>query len=239
MIYVSTHAGKLHEHSEDSVIVGTEVISDKSGTYTVPDCGFICVADGVGGISGGAVASRFILEKLASHETDTDLKAYLSAINDELILSAKSTDSPDMASTLTGFFYSDNRTALVHIGNTRAYVRQGKYLKQITSDHTTYNWLKSSGQTDAAEYCNRNEITNCFGGGNPSLFSKIFTEEQPHFAEALLTSDGVHEYVDIDTLEDIMNSEANYEEKCEMIIQKALDADSSDDMTIVIIINDK
>jgi protein phosphatase len=69
-----------------------------------------------------------------------------------------------MATTLTGFYFNDGQYKIVHVGNTRAYVKQGKYLKQITSDHTTYNWLLNSGQIEAAAKCNRSEITNCFGG---------------------------------------------------------------------------
>ena len=238
MVYVSTHAGKRHSKSEDSVLVGEEVMFDTSGAFPIPDCGFVCVADGVGGNRGGAQASSFVLSALAKWKSspDDDLRSVLVGINDDLITSASVDDSAsDMATTLTGICIEHERLRLVHVGNTRAYIKQGKYLKQITSDHTTFNWLMSTGQSDAARHCNKNEITNCFGGRNPTLLSKLYIADCQQFSIALLTSDGVHEYVDLESLEEIISREGLYEDKCEEIIQKAIDAGSEDDLSVVII----
>lgn len=238
MIYVSTHAGKRHSISEDSVLVGETVVSDVSMVFSMPDNGFVCVADGVGGNLGGAQASSFVLGALAKWKAlpKEDLKAFLVKTNNDLIAFASEDNaSSDMATTLTGILVSNEEFRLIHIGNTRAYVKQGKYLKQITSDHTTYNWLMSSGRNEAAECCNKNEITNCFGGKNPALLSKLYISECQPFSLAVLTSDGVHEYVDLDTLEEIIAEEGSFVDKCEAIISKALDAGSEDDLSVVII----
>jgi serine/threonine protein phosphatase PrpC len=141
----------------------------------------------------------------------------------------------DMATTLTGILVANDGYRIVHIGNTRAYIKQGKYLKQITSDHTTFNWLMSSGQIEAAEHCNKSEITNCFGGKNPALLSKLYIADCQQFSLALLTSDGVHDYVDLDTLEEILAGEGSYDDKCEEIISRAKHAGSEDDLSVVII----
>ena len=207
MIYVSTHAGKRHTISEDSVLVGTEVVSDVSGSFPMPDAGFICIADGVGGNCGGAQASGFVLRALAKWKDnpDVELKSFLIKTNDDLISCALDEGiASDMATTLTGILVANDGYRIVHIGNTRAYIKQGKYLKQITSDHTTFNWLMSSGQIEAAEHCNKSEITNCFGGKNPALLSNLYIADCQQFSLALLTSDGVHDYVDLDTLEEIL-----------------------------------
>ena len=238
MIYVSTHAGKRHSISEDAVLVGSDILTETSEVLPMPECGFICVADGVGGNRGGDKASQYILGKLSKHQdtSDVDLEGLLKEINESLIAAAAiDGTAPDMASTLTGFFVKDGQCKLVHIGNTRAYIKQGKYLKHITSDHTTYNWLLSSGQVEAAQNCNRSEITNCFGGNNPALLSKLLVSGCQQFALALLTSDGVHEYVDLDSLEEIISGEGTLNEKCEEIAQRAIDAGSEDDISIVII----
>lgn len=238
MIYVSTHAGKRHSISEDAVLVGSEVLTEASETLPMPECGFICVADGVGGNRGGDQASQYVLGELSKHQetTDVDLAGLLKEINEGLIAAA-ATDgtATDMATTLTGFYVKDSQFRLVHIGNTRAYIKQGKYLKQITSDHTTYNWLLSSGQVEAAQNCNKSEITNCFGGKNPALLSKLLISDCQQFALALLTSDGVHEYVDLDSLEEIITGEGSLSDKCEEIIQRAIAAGSEDDISVVII----
>lgn len=238
MIYVSTHAGKRHSISEDAVLVGSEVLTETSEELPMPESGFVCIADGVGGNRGGDQASQFVLKEMSERtvETDEDLKERLRQINDSLISAAVADGvAPNMATTLTGFCIMAGQYKLVHVGNTRAYVKQGKYLKQITSDHTTYNWLLSSGQTEAAAKCNRSEITNCFGGNNPALLAKLFISDCQQFSLALLTSDGVHEYVDLDSLEAIISGAGSLDDKCEEIVQRAIEAGSEDDISVVII----
>lgn len=235
MIYVATRAGKRHAVSEDAVLVGTEVIVDVAATLTVPEEGFVCVADGVGGHRGGAEASRFVLEALAALENvrPDALRPLLTGVNERLIASAA--EMPDMATTLTGFYACKGAFRLIHVGNTRAYVRQGRYLKQVTADHTTCQWLRSQGMYEAAEACSRSEITNCFDGGAAALLSRLTVSEIPTFSLALLTSDGVHEHIDLDTLETVLAGDDDYADKCEEIIRRAIDAGSEDDLTVVII----
>ena len=235
MVYVSTHAGKRHSISEDAVLVGSEVLHETDAVLSVPDNGFVCIADGVGGIRGGEMASRFVLVALVEGTNDDlNLKDVLSKINEALIAAARVSSAPKMATTLTGFQFG-NRNRVVHVGNTRAYVKQGKYLKQITPDHTTFNFLMSSGQIDAAQKCNKNEITNCFGGGDSALLSKLYTADCQPFSLALLTSDGVHEYVSLDEIEEILSGEGTLSDKCKALIQAAIDGGSEDDLSVVII----
>lgn len=87
------------------------------------------------------------------------------------------------------------------IGNTRAYVLQGRYLKQLTVDHTVYNKLLKMGRIDEASQCNKNEIPNCLGGKDASLASALSVTPLQTFSLLLLTSDGVHDFVSIDELE--------------------------------------
>ena len=238
MIYVATRAGSRHEISEDTVLVGQEVINEPSGIYEMPEVGFVCVADGVGGHRGGAVASQYVAMALREADCSPEnLREALTAVNEKLIdLAKKTPEAPNMATTLTGVWRNGTIYRLIHIGNTRAFVRQGRYLKQITSDHTTYNWLKSSGQLEAAENCNRNEITNCFGGTDSNLLSKLVVSELAPFSLLIMTSDGIHNYVELDTLEDILNGEGDYLTKCETMIEAAVNNGSKDDMTVVIAI---
>ena len=242
MVYVSTHAGKRHSLSEDSVLVGSVVLTETTEALPMPQKGFVCVADGVGGNCGGDKASQFVLKELSRIKVETGerLKEFLYRINGSLIVTAvKAGAAPDMATTLTGFCIINGQYKLVHVGNTRAYIKQGKYLKQITSDHTTYNWLLSSGQVETAERCNKSEITNCFGGNNSALLAKLSVSDCQQFSLALLTSDGIHEYVDLESLEEIMSKEGSLADKCEEIVQKALSAGSEDDLSVVILCTDE
>ena len=96
----------------------------------------------------------------------------------------------------------------------------------------------STGNAEAAKACNKSEITNCFGGGNSSLISKLSVTKCKGFSSLLLTSDGVHDYVDIDQLESILNDESTGQEKCDQILAVALAAGSEDDMTVILACRD-
>lgn len=239
MIYVATRAGKHHEKSEDTVLVGELILANEEDTLPIPKEGFVCVADGVGGNRGGACASSFVLEHLIEKSTATcidELQDALIEING-LLIQKGLTEAvlSTMATTLTGMLFREDVRFLMHIGNTRAYTKQGRYLKQITQDHTTYNWLQKTGRFEEAEVCNKNEITNCFGGGDKALLSKLYVVEIGDFSQMLLTSDGIHEYVDIDLLEDILNDDSSGEDKCNSILDAAYTAGSEDDMTVILI----
>ena len=58
------------------------------------------------------------------------------------------------------------------------------------------------------------------------------------FSSLLLTTDGVHDYVDIDHLESILNSDASGEEKCDQILTLAQAAGSADDLTVILACKD-
>lgn len=241
MIYIATECGASHSASEDSVLIGNEVLVDTRSTAAFPQLGFICVADGVGGNCGGAKASNYICEALAEAEGlhPDMLQEYLFEENQALIKLSKATpEYSNMATTLSGVYVVDGEIFLLHVGNSRVYAKQGKYLKQLTSDHTTYNWLMSTGSAEAAQKCNKSEITNCFGGGNESLISKLSVTRIQDFPCLLLTSDGVHEYVDIDQLESILNSESTGVEKCNQILALAREAGSTDDKTVILAFRD-
>ena len=241
MIYVATKCGESHSASEDTVLVGTEVFVNTNATVPFPQLGFICVADGVGGNCGGAKASNYICTALAEAEGlhPDMLQRYLYEENEALIqLSKKTSEYSNMATTLSGVYIVDDEMFLLHVGKSRVYAKQGNYLKQLTSDHTTYNWLVNTGNVEAAQVCNKSEITNCFGGGNASLVRKLTITRCNSFSSLLLTSDGVHDHVDLDHLESILNSDSAGEKKCDEIIALAQAAGSKDDMTVILACKD-
>ncbi len=238
MIYVMTQAGHGKDISEDTVLVGSQVYSNVTDTVDIPAEGLICVADGVGGNNAGEEASSFVLNALSDYQwSDEDaMREKLVEINRKLVSNSKEdVRLTNMATTMSGVYIKAGELKIIHVGNTRVYAMQGHYLKQLTSDHTVYNWLKSLGRTEEAEVCNKNEITSCFGGGDEKLIEKLYIQSVNEVKTLLLTSDGIHEYVSIDDLEDIINSDIPNDEKCSAIQEAALLAGSKDDMTVVLI----
>lgn len=240
-IYAMTEKGE-HSENEDRILINDIIVS--AGTFEAECDGKlkICVADGVGGNNAGAVASSFVCENLKNIVPSG--KNDLVDINSQLL--TKSTENANysgMATTLSGICISNEKASSFHIGNTRIYVFQGSYIKQITDDHTSVNWLVKTGKLskkDAETYDRRNEITACFGGGNPALInSLVFEESNEALSNAkriVLTSDGVHEYVSIDELEDVLNNESLEPLiMCNEILNIAKANGSTDDKSLVII----
>lgn len=242
MIDVMTYAGINNEISEDNVLVGTHIYNNTCSTIKVINESFICVADGVGGNNAGQIASSYILKALSSYKwkNNDDLKNKLIKLNHELVLFSNTSNKlSNMATTLSGIYIEDDEIKIVHVGNTRVYVLQGRYLKQLTNDHTTYSWLMNLGRFEEAKVCNKNEIINCFGGGNEKFIENLQITSIGLTNTILMTSDGIHEYVNIDKLEEIMNLNISNNEKLNAIREEAISNGSNDDMTTVIINLDK
>ncbi len=241
-IFVYSKKGNGKNVCEDAAMVADTVISDfyfeiqTEQTYTV------AIADGVGGNAGGDCASRYVLDKLnAISMVDMSaeyLKQFIGGINKELLHYASTISGKEnMATTLTGLIFTLDKGYMFHVGNTRVYGLQGNYLKQLTEDQTIYQWLLNIGQIEAAEKCNKNEITHCLGGGNTQYGSAVCVKEQDMlnaYKRLLLTTDGTHEYVSIDELEDFMSGEVS-EITMQMLADKAKGKGSSDDQTIIVI----
>lgn len=225
-----TRCGKESESSQDRVLVGGRVLCGEefSGEFAQP-CA-VGVADGVGGNAGGDIAAEFVCSRLSAMDRFTPEDAR--GINEELLKYAVTIPGMEsMASTFSGIFPGGK---LLHVGNTRVSAVQGGYLKQLTIDMTTYNYLMSLGRTKEAEQCRRSEITACFGGGRESFYSPVVLEVK-QTGVLLITSDGVHDHVTTDELEELLSGAGDDLEICRRIIGRALENGSEDDMSAVLV----
>jgi len=132
---------------------------------------FLAVADGVGGAAAGDVASRFVLDEMASLiddapaplTTDTAgpwFKQTANAVNDALVRRGESRDELlGMATTLTGIYFGEQATCWINAGDSRLYALRGESLTQVSRDHTL---REMTGDPRIPG----NIITNCFGTQN-------------------------------------------------------------------------
>ena len=241
-----TVPGTSHEECEDAVMIytseGEAVINHECClTREVAIPVLIAVADGVGGNPGGRNASEYALKTLSGLNPDmeTDMNAVYQEINTRIIDYARTVPGKEsMATTLSVALITESNIRLTHTGNTRIQVLNNGYLRQLTRDHTTYQFLMDMGNIEGAEHCNRCEITSCIGGGDKRNLSKTDSKDiERNGAQSvlLLTSDGVHEYVDIDIIEDNLNDQSlNTEEKAKKLIETAQHNGSGDDLSVII-----
>ncbi|QLQ38658.1 MerR family transcriptional regulator [Micromonospora robiginosa] len=116
----------------------------------------LAVADGVRG-PGGAAAGAAAVHALRSLErADAPAADLLAALADAVAradraVRAQGGDDDRPASTLTAIVRRGTRLALVHVGDTRAYLLRGGELSRLTQDHTYVQTLVDQGRLTPAE----------------------------------------------------------------------------------------
>ncbi len=242
-VYVKKGIGK--DVCEDSAAIDGVVVNRGGYSTDVDRPTLVCVADGVGGNAGGKHASCFVCNSLSNTAFPPDensIKQRMIDINDGLIEYAKTVDGMEqMATTLTALLFVGEDVFLIQAGNTRLYAARGRYLQQITKDHTTHQWLLDNGLFEEAEDCDNSEINCCLGGGRARLLGKmvvaqVFQSGTPR--RLFLTSDGIHDYMNIDRLEELLLSEQDDQTIVQAVIDEAEKNESTDDKTIIIISNE-
>ena len=129
------------------------------------------VADGVGSYAGADLASRAAIETIDSLNPEVwDDDESSDFIFEEIKRRISSLSSIDdgyskAATTLTFCHVGKGRLRIGHVGDCRAYFREGGRLKQITEDHTQYQRLINEGMYKPSELKKL--------PGNNSLFSAI------------------------------------------------------------------
>lgn len=235
-IIAVTQKGLNKTENEDRIVVGKTILANGTLFSEITD-GIIAVADGVGGRNAGSVASHFVANKICNlSEVSFD---ELSAINNELINTSEINETQNgMATTLSGICVDSEKSQLFSIGNTRVYLLQsGKYLKQLTTDDTIVSYLIATGQLtpqEAENFERKNEIIACFGGGASELFKMKVSYIETITAPIIITSDGIHDYLSVDQMEEIIEEYGLTEASCNELIRLARINGSIDDASIIL-----
>jgi PPM family protein phosphatase len=234
----ATMLGIRYAARSESGLVRT---SNEDTAYAGPR--LLAVADGVRG-SGGELASAAAVEALKPLEALTvpaeDLLGVLAdavAEADQTIGQiAASTPAGEAVTTLTALLWSGSRLALVHIGDTRAYLVRNGELFQITHDHTYVQSLVGAGKLtaeEAASHPQRSLLVRALtgtGGGRPdlSLHGAIAGDRY------LLCSDGLSAVVATESLREVLTGPGSPEQVLEELITRAYTAGAPDNIACVV-----
>lgn len=242
-VTVQIQKGTHKQNCDDAALIGKNVYGEGIHQVQLETPCIVAVADGVGGNQGGKEASHFVLRFLGdatdiANQPAEKLQVLLQDCNDALLSEAeKNPEHSKMATTLTAAVLRPEHSQLLQVGNTRLYGMPGSYLKQISEDQTTYQMLVNMGRMVEAEACNKSEIVGCLGGGNPEFAKRTVVKEAPERMLRkllLLTSDGIHEYVKPEVMEDALEC-GDDAAAAQKIIEAANTAGSDDDKTVMIV----
>jgi serine/threonine protein phosphatase PrpC len=130
------------------------------------------VADGVGGLPGGAEAAELVLLKVAhalanSTNPNPDLTQIIQDTNGAVSdLGRKLSPNTGIGSTLTIGQIRGRNLVIGHVGDSRCYTLRGDKFSALTSDHSVENEIRerrARGEDVYFHESNRNALTRCMG----------------------------------------------------------------------------
>ncbi|MEV6941454.1 MerR family transcriptional regulator [Streptomyces sp. NPDC051172] len=159
--FAHSDRGRVRPANQDTAYAGTRLLA---------------VADGFG--PAGAPASSAAVEALRFLDTqEVPAGSVLNLLEDAVQGATEAvrdaTDDPDSnGTTLTALLWTGSRLALVHIGDSRAYLLRDGELFRITHDHTVVQSLIDEGrltEEEATAHPQRTLLLKALGTGTPDL----------------------------------------------------------------------
>lgn len=228
--------------------IGLNRLNNEDVWAALPEFGFFALADGMGGHKGGEVAAREAIQSLLSSarkirgknsmEMMVSIRHAIEQANRTIYLMAQeSNELSGMGTTLCCLVWTEDFIVYAHIGDSRIYRLRNKKLELLTQDHSLM--AKWQSYRNLAEKCQtpfpyKNVITRALGTA-----SKVKPEiaVAPHQMEDLyfLSSDGLHDVLNLLEMEYIINANSDLEENCKNLIELAKFKGSCDNITLLMI----
>jgi len=225
----ATHVGRVRERNED-------------GYLARPAAGIWAVADGMGGLDAGEVASATVIEALDLAETPHSA-AELLAWCERRMVAANSTlfelgrrRGGLVGTTIAVLLAHERHFACVWSGDSRIYlVRDGRIHLQ-SRDHTEVQELVSEGRLTPAEarsWPGRHVVTRAIGvHSDPEL--EIRDGVLQTADTFVLCSDGLTAHVEDDEILDQVMNRAS-QRACDALIDLTLSRGAADNVTVVVV----
>jgi serine/threonine protein phosphatase PrpC len=202
----------------------------------------LAVADGTRGPAGAAASAGAIdaltpleLTDAPAIELLTMLAGAVSEADRTVRKSATEADQP--VTTLTAMLRRGSQLALVHIGDTRAYLLRGGELSQLTQDHT---WVQSQidqgklGREEAAAHPHRALLVRALGAGWPQVEADLALRTALPGDRYLLCSDGLSAVVGRESLRTALIATEDPEQTMRRLIDLAYAAGAPDNIACVV-----
>lgn len=233
----ATDVGHVRQVNEDSFLALPPVFA---------------VADGMGGHSGGDVASRIAVEEFSRVPANLDLAGARQALADAFsraqariveLARAHRAEQPGWHAGTTAVVAvavedaGEMKWLVANIGDSRIYRWNHDGLEQVSVDHSVVQELVDAGQIrpeQAAGHPERHVITRALGspeGIGPDFFLLPLGAGE----RLLLCSDGVNGMVSDDVIARVLSSVHDPHEAAEALVGEALAAGGHDNATAVIV----
>jgi protein phosphatase len=210
--------------------------------------GFLfAVADGVGGMDLGEVASATAVKVLSEEFPKAQAGSMLINLLPRLIQQANAavhdcTLAPEyqgrkMATTIVACALRHDQAVVSHVGDSRCYLVRNGVAKQVTQDHTWVNEQRKMGLLtvqEAAESDSRHILIRSMG---PEMFVSPDTTVLTLLAGDVLVlcTDGLHDEMPEKLLAEIVSQNKNMDEVARELVARAVEIDGGDNTTAQVI----
>jgi serine/threonine protein phosphatase PrpC len=203
---------------------------------------FVMIADGMGGAAAGDLASAVAVQTMRRLDAPADgdlLEALAGAVhraNDRLAeLIEEDPAVEGMGTTVDAVLFDGTQIGLAHLGDSRGYLWRDGTLTQITHDHTWVQSLIDDGritEDEAKVHSHRSLLLKVLDGRHDND-PDLSTHPVQAGDRILLCSDGLSGFVDHARIEQALSVGAA-DAVAEELLQLALDAASTDNITVVV-----
>ncbi|MAZ89819.1 MAG: serine/threonine protein phosphatase [Cellvibrionaceae bacterium] len=243
-----TDIGQVRNENEDNI---------RWHTHSEIPFGYVVVADGMGGYSGGAAASSIAVNTIGEHlekiisptfqactpqQQELMIQSSLiEAINaaNSAILETKELNPQfnQMGTTVAIAVIWQKQMTIAHLGDSRAYLWDKQGFVQLTKDHSLVQEMIDSGSLteDQARHSQiRNQITRALGV-SPTVEPAINNYALTQNSLLMLCSDGLTEYLDNGQLDYVLSTHRPALECCYRLIDDANLLGGKDNISVGII----
>ncbi|HOD51510.1 MAG TPA: Stp1/IreP family PP2C-type Ser/Thr phosphatase [Candidatus Hydrogenedentes bacterium] len=241
-VHLLSDVGEKREHNEDGCMLcvpeDASMVHDRGRLFAV--------ADGMGGVSGGALASKLALQTLADvyysgqegQSIPVRMRAAIREANHRIFEEAE--NRPEyygMGTTVSALVLHGSNAYVAHVGDSRVYLsRKGEPLFQITHDHSLVAEQLRGGiisEEEARNHSLKNLITRAVGT-KEDVKVDLFTFPVREKDTLLLCSDGLCGVLEDTAIRESMDID-NLQGASRMLVGKALQKGGPDNITVTLV----
>jgi PPM family protein phosphatase len=208
------------------------------------------VADGMGGMAQGEVASKIAVDTILGAAIPSQFKSSLDRNNWTIEIFQKANQGigavvNNGGTTLSVVMAINRDLTIGHVGDSRIYLIRQEKLEQLSQDHTYVSLLVNSGKITLEEsktHPDRNALVKSLGSKNrlSDGYVQTLVETTKNLTLTLedrdillLCSDGVWDLITTSELETIFTSINPLQVSVDSTIQKVIDRGASDNATLL------
>jgi protein phosphatase len=225
---IRNDVGLVRANNEDSALAGARLVA---------------VADGMGGLPAGELASEIVIRILdelipptVPEEAGAALRRVLDLANQRIRAAIEADpERAGMGTTLTAALLAEDTLCLAQVGDSRCYLLRDGTLSQLTRDDTFVQTLVDQGvltRAEARQHPQRSLVTRAVQGADapPSIgHLTVWPGDR-----LLLCSDGLSDYVDDPDIGAALATYSDREQCAEQLVKLAHQAGAPDNVTVVI-----